>query len=867
MKSLIKKFLKKTSTIFFIMMMFVVFSTTAFAQSGGSLPALPIITPLPLPVTYANLLQGGFMQVASSSPLLAITCERRSEGMLVWVKDASPFGPGTGGTGSQTFQLIGSGLGCAAGGVVDPVTNLIKNDTAVSNAFGPIAGLTGVWKIASLGGGGISNFSTTTIVNNNVNNLGGSSTSTTYTYLCDSNGICSWARALWDRVFDPETGTTTDDIYNSLNKRVGIRVGSATGTELLNPARQDLTIGEDRGNIDRGNFAVQMRTPQNPSSSLIMGGDLSLGNHIFKIAAIDVGGGETKASVATNPSDCSSNTPSQTCTITWDAAPGATFYRVYNSANLGASWNYALVPGSLTSFNFMHDNPSGDPNVLSAGTDNPKDITTAYVNKISADNLSWFSGGSVLIGKDTQIGVDNPITGANDLVPKLEIQDNQTGDLGSTLTNYLGVLKSIVLGSPANLPLNNSSIHFWGSNSTPTYSSNDFDASATTKGAGIIYYDSSTASSTDGRFKISQADNPGFCELYPEGTISGQVMKWNDVTKCWEAGVGGGGDSLWKYFSIGNATTSANTIKNTVIDPANSTTTVSFSSLVGSSPTDPATVIEEARVTDLGDNKVCFDPSTGKLGYCYTYPIPSYNSALSSPSTIFTSYTFGAPIIPTALPYSTSFTYTLNNSASADNAGVTHTGMNATFSGDSYTIGASSASFNASIPGPLSCDNTSGYSISVSGGSNTQNNPIDPNGVSGSASIGISCVHNEYLAYSTNPDITGYSGVPMGIPSVITPIAQAWSSNNTPQTAYPVTNSLTASGYYVYYLYPATLTPVPTKGCFASTEIMCNNSYGPGFWYPTEFNVTINNGAATIPYKAKRSTNVYYDGSYFKVGT
>ena len=882
MKKFIKqKNIKNKTLIIFSAIVLIFVSTFIFTKIAKAVDFTNIlIKGGGFPSVYSSQVRGGFHSVdnitgvntATTDGLLAIPCYLRQEGMLVWVKNAN--GSGT----SKTYQLIKNGLvstenqiGCwdndnNSTTASVPIGYNSEGKTVVAIPSTPIDFVgnnnpntiydsatteDGVWREFDFDGGGIEITNIDIINANTINNQ--YLANNTYTYTCTAPGSCGWTQSVWNTVPASFGTDFIKDIYNAYDKRVGIRVG--TSSPDLNPATQDLTIGEDKGfngstpatSPERGGIAVQMRTPTIISATLTTAGlgDLN-GSYDFFLTAEDSAGGVT---IGSNTVTC---VTSHACSVAWSPIPGAANYRIYVNKSSGSfSSFYVKVPGNNSSYVVNFDSPTSYslPVTATLAPFVKPSATTAYVNKISADNTSWFSGGSFLLGKDPLSSINNPVTGDTGLTPKLEVQDNGGGDLGSTLTNYLGVIKSIVIGSKASSSLfNKSGAHFWASNQTPSPSSS-FTQDATDNGAGAIFYDRGTDgtetadSQSKGRFKISQAGNPGFCDLYPEGSTASSTLKWNDATKCWEASQGTT-DNLWEY------SLPLNTIRNITTAPITSITTLTLSSLIGAS----ALGVGDGQALIYGGTPIggdiCYKKLTGEVGRCgasYTLPTVSITpgTAPAGYPAYAEPYNAGCDL-PSLMPV----TFGAAGGVNATNHDITgaNSYMSANFNG-AEVVDPSTSIASPIIEGPYGGTYarkiytgfvTTGLSgitkklVDISGDYIVPT-PYSPGILNDTAtdSFSVSWRNISYVGSSPNASIVSKNDL-----SNLTVIEGSTGFHRDPAI---LANTIPA-GSYLYYLVPdlSVFNPVSTKGCLTPGIDLCNMalpdsgpSGGSPFWSTT----------------------------------
>lgn len=177
-------------------------------------------------------------------------------------------------------------------------------------------------------------------------------------------------------VFDPATSSWSlaTNIYND---------GSNVGIGTLRP-QQKLTLGS--GN----DLATEMNTPVNVSVVALSGGALSAGDYFFKVVASD-GVGLTTGSAEVVCTVDGINT--DRCALAWDTVPGVTAYRVYKGSSAGNQDRFKATTTNI--YNYNTD--------VGATLGTVPQVTSAFVNKLSADSNSWVLGGNVGIGKSNPV--------------------------------------------------------------------------------------------------------------------------------------------------------------------------------------------------------------------------------------------------------------------------------------------------------------------------------------------------------------------------------------------------------------------------------------------------------------------------------
>ncbi len=144
-----------------------------------------------------------------------------------------------------------------------------------------------------------------------------------------------------------------------------------------------LSAGSDLANI--------MLEPQDLTAALANGGTLTNGTaYFYVVTAIGADGGETIQSIQAMAQATSTK---KTVNLAWTAVTGAASYNVYRSTT---SMSYA---GSAKIANSLINSYVDTGASLAAGV--PPTATTAYINKIAINGVSYFMGGNVGIGTTT----------------------------------------------------------------------------------------------------------------------------------------------------------------------------------------------------------------------------------------------------------------------------------------------------------------------------------------------------------------------------------------------------------------------------------------------------------------------------------
>ena len=267
---------------------------------------------------------------------------------------------------------------------------------------------------------------------------------------------------------------------------------TSVGIGTFNPT-QTLTIGEDRNIGGQSNIAVEMRTPVNVTVFEDNGvgatfddqnaDNLDAGSYEFGVSAFDINGGETKITLA--PNYCVvSGEESETCLISWSRVPGAQKYRVYKKKTTGSTWDYIeesnprisldgdYHPSIINNLVLYWSKNSGinqdesSLHVLPAlsdpgdahyyqqqiySDDSPKDVSTAYVNKITADGNSWIGGGNLYIQQSLPGGGDLVFKGNGDDPGDIIFRDGLNAQKARIWSNN-GIGTGLNLSSGDNTP-------------------------------------------------------------------------------------------------------------------------------------------------------------------------------------------------------------------------------------------------------------------------------------------------------------------------------------------------------------------------------------------------------------------------------
>src|SRR3989344_1301391 len=463
----------------------------------------------PAPAVFSEDIRGGFHTVATLNSMFSIFCQRRQEGMLVWVKDATPFGPGTGGSGSQTFQLIDTtgtgGIGCTLGSPNDlPGYVGTTNINGVSTSLVP--GADGkVWQKFAGGSGTI-----TTI------NASGASArqgeTLRFNQALDS-GAGAWENTnnLFNNPVTNNVGVgdageftaTTTGANNpflppyrlsvlgnlGLLKAKGTNVAPGPGSEIILESPADDTATQADSWTDCGAGGDTSTVPATcvddtgvaPVADSFPGTFNLVGNGAYP----DAGGIDTLG-LYTCPASSGGIVRTDVITIRSTApnlltpfAPGVYFSQIFKQATI------TCIAG--TSKYSLKTN-KGD---------------LEFLNNVSSvkRKILLTQDGNTVIGEGIPTQTPNPSGGT--FYPKLEVQQDAgvtvTGDIGATLTNYLGVIKSAIFGSSDPLNPDASSVFMWGSAQPPL----SLAGTATQNPSGSLYFDK-----TDKIFKISENGGP-----------------------------------------------------------------------------------------------------------------------------------------------------------------------------------------------------------------------------------------------------------------------------------------------------------------------------------------------------------------------
>jgi len=215
---------------------------------------------------------------------------------------------------------------------------------------------------------------------------------------------------------DDYLGTNNDEdlrIYANGNERMVVKADGKIGIGTASP-QQMLTLGSG------SNFATELSPPTGVDGESVGGGNFPTGDYSYKVVALDGAGGESTWSVQ-HTQWVNNSLGEDAVELTWSPVIGAVSYRVYGRT-VDAQDKYWDEPS--TSF-FDED----IDNTGTSGT--PPDITTAYVNKLTASGNSWINGGNVGIGTANP-GSNLEVNGPIEINSMRLIQGEQHyGDIGA----------------------------------------------------------------------------------------------------------------------------------------------------------------------------------------------------------------------------------------------------------------------------------------------------------------------------------------------------------------------------------------------------------------------------------------------------
>ena len=206
-------------------------------------------------------------------------------------------------------------------------------------------------------------------------------------------------------------GTTTNTdlrIKTNGNQRMVVKADGKIGIGTANP-QQMLTLGSG------SNFATEMSPPTGLEGEATSGGSLTTGEYTYKVVALDSTGGETTWSDQ-HTQFINNSLGEDAVELSWSPVLGAASYRIYGRAV--DAQNQYWTPDPPTDTFYTDDGTDG-----TSGT--PPDITTAYVNKLTASGNSWINGGNVGIGT---INPTNPLELLSTTTPQFRITHTAATD-------------------------------------------------------------------------------------------------------------------------------------------------------------------------------------------------------------------------------------------------------------------------------------------------------------------------------------------------------------------------------------------------------------------------------------------------------
>ncbi|TND07920.1 MAG: putative membrane-anchored cell surface protein [Bacteroidetes bacterium] len=178
----------------------------------------------------------------------------------------------------------------------------------------------------------------------------------------------------------------------SAGQRVAVFVHAKGGTNISR-LRVSFELEAERDSVvwQPVDLVTSMLAPTGVAVIPMDTGELTGKGHdyYFRVAASD-GTDWTKAS-----NQLHFNPPEDTCCgirISWNPVFGATKYRVYRALTIYGEYKY--IETSDTSYDYVGDS-------VFKVTGSPPEVTTAYINKLSAEGANWIMGGDVGIGTTT----------------------------------------------------------------------------------------------------------------------------------------------------------------------------------------------------------------------------------------------------------------------------------------------------------------------------------------------------------------------------------------------------------------------------------------------------------------------------------
>jgi hypothetical protein len=200
--------------------------------------------------------------------------------------------------------------------------------------------------------------------------------------------------------YDSDTGATLDPNGVPNVTTAYLNIIAASGPSWLSGGNVGIGTTSPQEKLSLApdsHVVVEMTTPTGIAITPQSGGGLALGaDYYFRVVAEDGAGGLTTGSLPEmryRPPLVGGN---NSCRLSWNAVHGAKNYRVYIGNTAGMQNRYFISP--TNSLFYINDNGVITMDPVTNNIPSVPDVTTAYVNKLSASGPSWFLGGNVGIG-------------------------------------------------------------------------------------------------------------------------------------------------------------------------------------------------------------------------------------------------------------------------------------------------------------------------------------------------------------------------------------------------------------------------------------------------------------------------------------